>query len=515
MFFLIYGFCFPGGLILLVTRIKQHPILDFPEKKPIPFFFNGKKLYGLEGDTIASALHANGIKVLSRSLKYNRARGFFCGIGKCASCLMRVNNVPNVRICITPLTEDISVETQEKGFGKISEEDFENYPLNKIDTNILIVGAGPAGLCAAIEAAKLGANVLVVDENSRVGGQLIKQTHKFFGSTDEMAGVRGVEIAKILEDEIKKLEKKGKINILLNSTVIGYYESQTKNKHRFAAVKRLGYKNELYDITCDKVIFTCGARENMIVFPGNDLPGVYGAGAVQTLMNVYGVKPGNKVLMVGAGNVGLIVSYQLLQAGVEVDRVIEALPFIGGYHVHAAKLRRCGVPIYTSHTILKAHGKDKVEGATVIELDKNWQPIAGTEEYIECDTICLAVGLTPSVRLIAQTGATIDYIPEASGYIALHNESMETSKKGVFVAGDLSGIEEASTAMLEGKIAGISAAVSLGYGDKKIIARRKKEFLEKLASLRAGPFGEKPRKAKQRILNKMKELQKRDKNEGL
>ena len=200
------------------------------------------------------------------------------------------------------------------------------------------------------------------------------------------------------------------------------------------------------------------------------------------------------------------MSYQLLQAGVEVDRVVEALPFIGGYHVHAAKLRRCGVPIYTSCTVSKAHGKDKVEGATVVKLDKNWSIIEGSEEFVECDTICLAVGLTPSVRLVAQTGAAIEYIPEAGGYVALHNESMETTKNGVFVAGDLSGIEEASTAMLEGKIAGISAATSLGYGDKRVSEKRKKEFLEKLALLRAGPFGEKPRKAKQNILNRFSEI---------
>ena len=489
------------------TRITKHPILDFPKKSRIPFFFNGKKIYGLEGDTIASALHANNIKVLSRSLKYNRARGFFCGIGKCASCLMRVNNVPNVRICITPLAENINVETQDRGFGKLPEDDFKEYPLKKVDVDVLVVGGGPAGLCAAVESAKLGANVLVVDEGSRIGGQLIKQTHKFFGSSDEMAGVRGIEIAKILEDEVKSLSDR--IKILFNSTVIGYYESNTKDKHRFAAVKRLGYENELYEIFCKKAIFSCGAMENMIAFPGNDLPGVYGAGAVQTLMNVYGVKPGKRVLMVGAGNVGLIVSYQLLQAGVEVDRVVEALPFIGGYHVHAAKLRRCGVPIYTSCTVSKAHGKDKVEGATVVKLDKNWSIIEGSEEFVECDTICLAVGLTPSVRLVAQTGAAVEYIPEAGGYVALHNESMETTKNGVFVAGDLSGIEEASTAMLEGKIAGISAAISLGYGDKRMNEKRKKELLEKLASLRAGPFGEKPRKAKQNIQKRFSEIKRR------
>jgi sarcosine oxidase subunit alpha len=223
---------------------------------------------------------------------------------------------------------------------------------------------------------------------------------------------------------------------------------------------------------------------------------VYGAGAVQTLMNVYRVKPGKRVLMVGAGNVGLIVSYQLLQAGIEVDRVVEAMPCIGGYNVHAAKLRRCGVPIQTSHSIKEVCGNKKVKGAIVVRLDEHWKPIKGSEEYIKCDTICLAVGLTPSTRLLSQIGVELQYIPEAGGYVALHGESMQTSVKGVYVAGDASGIEEASTAMIEGKIAGLAAAIQLGYSKNTRLLKR---YHQELNSLRAGPFGEKPRKAKEKI----------------
>jgi sarcosine oxidase subunit alpha len=232
------------------------------------------------------------------------------------------------------------------------------------------------------------------------------------------------------------------------------------------------------------------------LFPGNDLPGVYGAGAVQTLMNVYGVKPGKRVLMVGAGNVGLIVSYQLLQAGIAVDRVVEAAPVIGGYNVHAAKLRRCGVPILTSHSIKEVCGEKKVEGAVVIRLDENWKPIKDSEEYIKCDTICLAVGLTPSTRLLSQIGVDIEFIPEAGGYVALHDDSMQTSVKGIYVAGDASGIEEASTAMIEGKIAGLAASIQLGRSKNRKLLEH---YREELCQLRAGPFGEKPRIAKEKI----------------
>jgi sarcosine oxidase subunit alpha len=474
-------------------RIRAHPIIDFQKRKDLPFYFNKKKLVGEEGDTIASALHAAGVRTLTISLKYESPRGFFCGIGKCSSCLMRVNGIPNVRTCIAPLKEGILVEMQDK-LPKLPDAEFKGEARKTIEVDVLVVGAGPAGLCAAIEAATQGASVLIVDENQCVGGQLVKQTHKFFGSRQERAGTRGIAIAKELEESLRTLEKEGKIRVMTDSTVIGYYEGD-KN-HRFGVVERCEYQSRLYDVRCKAVILACGAMENMLLFPGNDLPGVYGAGAVQTLMNVYGVKPGERVLMVGAGNVGLIVSYQLLQAGIAVDRVVEAAPTIGGYHVHAAKLRRCGVPIQTSHSIKEVYGDEKVEGVIVVTLDKNWKPIKGTEEDVKCDTICLAVGLTPSTRLLSQIGVTLQYIPEAGGYVAAHDESMQTCVKGVYVAGDASGIEEASTAMIEGKIAGLAAAIQVGYTqNKKALA----QYREELAQLRAGPFGEKPRIAKEKI----------------
>jgi sarcosine oxidase subunit alpha len=386
--------------------------------------------------------------------------------------------------------------------GKLAllpDAEFSGEPKKTLTVDVLVVGAGPTGLCAALESATQGASVLLVDENQRVGGQLIKQTHKFFGSKQERAGTRGIDIAKELETDVRNLQQEGKIQVMTDATVIGYYESE--KKHRFGIVQRCEYQSTLYDVRCDAVILACGAMENMLLFPGNDLPGVYGAGAVQTLMNVYGVKPGERVLMVGAGNVGLIVSYQLLQAGIAVDRVVEAAPGIGGYNVHAAKLRRCGVPIQTSHSIKEVCGEKKVEGAVIVRLDENWKPIKDSEEYIKCDTICLAVGLTPSTRLLSQIGVQHEFIPEAGGYVALHDETMQTSVKGVYVAGDASGIEEASTAMIEGKIAGLAAAIQLGRSkNKKLLTH----YREELSQLRAGPFGEKPRIAKQKIA-KMKE----------
>ncbi|HEC63127.1 MAG TPA: hypothetical protein ENI38_01885, partial [Candidatus Acetothermia bacterium] len=261
-------------------------------------------------------------------------------------------------------------------------------------------------------------------------------------------------------------------------------------------------QGRLHLVWARQLIVATGAQERFLLFPGNDLPGVYGAGAVQTLMNVYGIKPGERALMVGAGNVGLIVAYQLLQAGVEVVGVVEALPEIGGYHVHAAKLRRFSVPIYTRHTLVAALGEEGVEGAVIAEVDEGLQPIPGTERELEVDLICLAVGLSPSTRLVAQMGARMAYVGELGGWVPVHDERMETTVPGVYVAGDCAGIGEASTAMLEGRLAALSVLEALGQE----VEKERREAWRALARLRAGPFGLRPRVGKEKLFSLMQEM---------
>ena len=357
-----------------------------------------------------------------------------------------------------------------------------------IRTEVAIIGGGPAGLSAAIAASSLGAKVLIIDRNSHAGGQLVKQTHKFFGSQKEHASTRGVDIAKILFDQLKDNPN---VKFLYNTTALGFYK---EDKIITAEVD----EKEYIKIKADRTIVATGAGEKFLAFPNNDLPGIYGAGAVQTLMNQYGVVPGNNVLMVGAGNIGLIVSYQLMQAGVNVKAIIEASPNIGGYLVHAAKIRRLGIPILTSHTIKAAHGKDSVERATVVKLDENWKPVEGSERVFNVDVICIAVGLTPLAELLWQVGCEMKYIPEFGGHVPVRNKNLETSVEGVYVAGDVSGVEEASAAMVEGRLAGASAGLSLGLNIDKA-----KELVndasEDLRILRSGPVGEKIRKGLEQL----------------
>lgn len=346
-------------------------------------------------------------------------------------------------------------------------------------TELVIVGAGPAGICAALEAAFHGVRTTLVDRSESLGGQLIKQTHKFFGWHKKSAGTRGILIAEKLAADV--LDNPN-ISLLSSTEALGYYNDGTLLVEGPSGIER---------VQAQTMIVATGASERMLLFPGNDLPGVYGAGAVQTLMNVHGVRPGDSVLMIGSGNIGLIVSYQLLQAGVRVAAVLEALPSIGGYAVHASKIRRLGVPILTRHTIKEAYGEEQVDGAIVWELDDKWNGIPSTEKDLRVDVVCLATGLTPLGELLWQAGSQMEYIPELGGFVPLHDDNMETTAKGVFVAGDVAGIEEASTAMAAGRLAGLSAARSLGKAPDSEYSRLRAEIAQELAGLRSGPAGAK------------------------
>ncbi|MFA7364099.1 MAG: FAD-dependent oxidoreductase [Aminobacteriaceae bacterium] len=348
--------------------------------------------------------------------------------------------------------------------------------MKTLSTEILVIGGGAAGLSAAAEAASAGAKVMVIESDLHLGGQLVKQTHKFFGSKDEYAGTRGFKIAEILLNEIESC--KDNVEIHENTTVTGFY-SEDKT---FTVMRG---EESFFHIQAQKTIVATGAQERLIPFVNNDLPGVYGAGAVQTLMNVYGVIPGKRVLMVGAGNIGLIVSYQLMQAGVEVAAIVEAAPKIGGYWVHAAKVRRMGVPILLGHSIKRAVGDRTITGAYITGLNEKFEPV-GEETFVDCDVICIAVGLSPTTEILSQAGCKMMYVPQLCGLVARRDMSMKTSNPDFFTAGDASGIEEASAAMVEGRIAGLSAASSLGYPTEH---GKLDEYWSRLQSLRSGEAG--------------------------
>lgn len=411
-------------------RLKEHPILPVPELEEINFYWNKVLLSARKDEMISSALIANGISVFGHHHKDGTAQGIFCANGQCAKCTVIANGVA-VKSCMTKVSENMIIESAE-GLPKLPEDvpvpEFKE--LEVIETTVLIIGGGPSGLAAAIQLGEHGIKTLLIDDKNELGGKLVLQTHKFFGSEeDSRAGIRGHEIGKILADEVLKLQN---VDVWLNSTALFVFSDK-----KTGILKDGEYKL----VKAERILNAAGAREKFLRFPGNNLARIYGAGAFQTLVNRDLIRPTERLFIIGGGNVGLIAAYHALQAGIQVVGLVEAMPQCGGYKVHADKLLRLGVPIYTSHTIISANGEETVKSITIAEIDRSFKTISGTERSFECDTILIAVGLD-----------------------SLSEFTIEAEQAGipVYAAGDALEIAEASSAMFNGKIAGLRIAKDSG-----------------------------------------------------
>lgn len=413
-------------------RISQHPILDQKTGREVSFTFDGQPLVGREGEMVSSALFANGIRTFSRHKVDNAPQGIFCANGQCAQCTVLIDGLP-MKSCITPLREGMDIRTLVH-YPTLPPDD-ELRPSRRppeLSCQVLVVGAGPSGITAAIELADAGYSVILVDDKDHLGGKLVLQTHKFFGSmADCYAGTRGTDIAKILEEEARKREN---ITIMTDSVVVGVFADgkagiYQPQEERYLLLSFAG------------VIVATGARERSLVFPGNDLPGVFGAGAFQTLVNRDLVKSSERVLIVGCGNVGLIAAYHALQAGIDVVALIDIAPKVSGYKVHGDKIKRMGVPIYLSHTLMSVQGEGKVEKATIAQVDESWNPLLSTAKTFAVDTVLIAVGLS-SVDEFYSAGLEAGF--------------------PVLKTGDANEIAEASSAMIGGRITGREMARRLG-----------------------------------------------------
>jgi thioredoxin reductase/Fe-S-cluster-containing hydrogenase component 2 len=412
-------------------RTRGHPIIAAPEGEPsIPFYWNGEKLLAQPGEVISSALFAAGIHTFGHHARDGSPLGMFCANGQCAQCTVIVNGVA-VKSCMTPVVENCLVTSCDRAPDLPVVEDEPRIEETCVTTvEVLIIGAGPAGLTAAIELGRHGISTLMVDDKDRPGGKLVLQTHKFFGSVEDCsAGTRGIDIATNLAEEVNALES---VETWLEATAIGVFSDG-----RVGVVRDGTY----HLIEPDALLVAAGAREKQLPFPGHTLPGVYGAGAFQTLLNRDLVRPCERLFVIGGGNVGLIAAYHALQADIEVIGLCEAMPSVGGYNVHADKIRRLGVPVHVGHSVVAVHGEDSVEAITIAEVDSSFTIQPGTEMTYEVDTVLVAVGLSPLAEFIVQA---------------------REAKLPVYAAGDADEIAEASAAMFGGKIEGLRIARDLG-----------------------------------------------------
>ncbi|MGD2201545.1 MAG: 2Fe-2S iron-sulfur cluster-binding protein [Candidatus Bathyarchaeota archaeon] len=505
-------------------RIYEHPILEFDRGEEVTIYLDGKPMKAFENETVAAALYANGLREFSKSIKYRRPRGFFCAIGRCSACMMEVDGVPNVRTCITMVKDGMQIRRQRypadllspilnlmklppqvymrlmtrpgiiykpamkvmrqlTGLGsfpkKVPEDTLspDQGAQGEISTEFLVVGGGPSGMSAAIEAGQRGVDIIIVDDKDQLGGQLVKQTHTFFSDVKYAAGKRGFKLG---EEMIAKLDKLPNVRVITETSAVGYYPNEN-------TMLMKGPNNTTLKVKAEKYLISTGAYEKTLVFENNDLPGVYGAGGVQTLLNVFGVKPGNKGILLGTGNVALIVAYHLLQAGIEVGGVFApSFRRVRGYFVHAAKIKRFGVPVVTRHTIVKALGKNEVEGAIMTRLNTDYSHVEGSQFKIDCDFICIGVGLNPAYDLVQLFNPKMVRNRTLGGFVPIRDKTYRFAENA-YIAGDCGSIEEATTAVLEGGLAGLYVTEALGRGSEEVTDKIE-EYEHALEEDRSSPF---------------------------
>ncbi len=403
-----------------MSKITKHPILNVPEPERHVFEYQGMAITGEKGFSIAAALHQAGYPIHSHSVK-NRSRSLECGIGKCSACEMLVDGRVK-RICITPVDNVAHVAEIPADFVAKASVFQKQGGLNVYKTQVVIVGAGPAGLAAREILNDHGISNIVVDSNAEIGGQFNMQTHQFFFFEKEKkyGGMRGFEISKTLAGEDHS-------GILLNSTVWDIFESRRVAAKNFKT-------NEIFYIDCNHFVVATGAVPFLPTFHNDDLPGVYTAAVIQKMMNTELTLLGKNILTVGAGNIGYLTSYQLAQAGAKVKAIIEAMPHEGGFPVQANRVRRLGIPILLNHMLLEAipnAAGDGISGAVVAEA-KNFNPIEGTEKVIDgIDAINICTGLMPDDVLL--------------------EKGREMFGRNCYGAGDAIRIGEGTTAVLRGK----------------------------------------------------------------
>ncbi len=403
-----------------MNKIQSHPILDIKTGSQTRFQFNGQEILAEQGFSIAAALHQAGFPVHSHSLQ-NRNRSLECGIGKCGACEMLVDGHIR-RICITKVDGVREVSEIPHDYTPEIMDYHQQEAVKVYKTDVVIVGAGPAGLACREELNKHGIHNIVIDNNEEIGGQFLMQTHQFFFFEKEkkFGGMRGFEIARTLAGE--SLD-----GIFLDSTVWDILEG------RRLAVKNISTQ-EVYYVDADHLVVATGAVPFMPTFENDDLPGVYTAAVVQKMMNMEFTLLGKNILTVGAGNIGYLTSYQLMQAGANVKAIVEALPREGGFPVQANRVRRLGIPIITGHLLLKAIPNEDhtgIIGAVIAEAE-NFKPIPGTEKIIDgIDAINICTGLVQDDQLLIK--------------------GREIFGRNVYGAGDAIRIGEGTSAVVRGK----------------------------------------------------------------
>ena len=297
--------------------------------------------------------------------------------------------------------------------------------------DIVVVGGGPAGLAAAVSAKKNGIDkILILERDCELGGILNQCIHNGFGLHTFKEELTGSEYARRFIDQALELG----IEYRLSTMVM---DISLDDKSGDKVVTAMNRNDGLFHMTTKTVILAMGCRERSrgaLNIPGYRPAGVYSAGTAQRLVNIEGFMPGRKVVILGSGDIGLIMARRMTLEGAKVQVVAELMPYSGGLKRNIVQcLDDFGIPLKLSHTVIDVKGKERVEGITLAKVDEHNKPIPGTEEYYECDTLLLSCGLIPENEISKSIGVELN--PVTSGPVV--NESLETNIQGVFACGNV------------------------------------------------------------------------------
>ena len=326
-----------------------------------------------------------------------------------------------------------------------------------MEADVTVIGSGPAGLAAALYADNSGAkNVLLLEREEELGGILKQCIHNGFGLQQFKIDYTGPEYAERLIEEIEKTN----VRYFLNTMVTALSPDRT--------ITAVNPERDVFQIESKSVVLAMGCRERArgsINIPGTRPAGVYTAGVAQRFVNIDGYLPGKEIVILGSGDIGLIMARRLTLEGAQVKGVDEIMNYPGGLKRNIVQcLNDFNIPLYLSHTVTEIRGKDRVEGVVVSQVDEKMQPIGGSEQFIACDTLLLSVGLIPENELSKEAG--IGLSPITKGPIS--TETMETAVPGVFSCGNVSTVFDLVDYVAEtGMTAGRNAARFAAGGWKK------------------------------------------------